>query len=156
NARRAIRGEIADETIFRHRARHRRPELKASRLSSGFANKCCGTRQYNAKFGEFPGLAFHLYDAGMLFDNNVVADRKAKPGALAGWFSCKERIEHSFPDLGRNAGAIVANSDFDTITEILCGRTKGRLIAFVAALRFALCRRVEAVRNQVEKYARNF
>src|SRR5262249_19840284 len=139
----AIRGEIADETIPRHRARHRRPELKASRLSSGFANKCGGTRQYNAEFGEFPRLAFNLYDAGMLFDNNVVADRKAKHGALACWFSSEEVIERSLPDVGRNGGGIVANSDFDTVAEILRGRAKGRLIALVvAALRFALCRRV--------------
>jgi hypothetical protein len=46
----------------------------------------------------------------MLLDNDVMADREAKAGTLASWLRREERIEQLFPDLGRNAGAVVANN----------------------------------------------
>ena len=73
----------------------------------------------------------------MLLDDDVVADRQAKSRALAGGLGREERIEHLFLHLGRNAGAVVADRDFDPVAEILGRRSKGRLIvaAIVSALR---------------------
>ena len=37
-------------------------------------------------------------------------------------FCREERIEHLFPDLVRNAGAVVTYSDLDFVAEIFCRR----------------------------------
>ena len=46
-------------------------------------------------------------------------ERQAEPGSFAGRLGGEKRIEHFLLDLGRNADAIVADPDFDAITEIL-------------------------------------
>ena len=55
----------------------------------------------------------------MLFHNDVMAHRKAKPGAFACWFGREKGIEYLLFDLRRDAGAIVADANFDPVTEIL-------------------------------------
>ena len=90
----------------------------------------------------------------MLFNDDIVAQREAEAGSLAGGFCRKERIEHLFLHLGRNAGAVVADSNFDAVTEILGPGNDGGLVApiyFCLALR----RRVEAVRDQIKQHPRD-
>src|ERR1700737_3853324 len=91
----------------------------------------------------------------MLLDDNVVTQRETKTGSLAGWFGREERIEHFFPHFGRNAAAVVANRDLDAVAEVLGRDGKGRLALVKPNLRLTPSSRIEAVRNQVEKHARN-
>ena len=43
---------------------------------------------------------------------------RPEPGALASRLGGEERIEHLVLHLGRNAGAVVANPDFDAVAEV--------------------------------------
>jgi hypothetical protein len=89
----------------------------------------------------------------MLLDDDVVTDGKPKPGALSSRLSREERIEHLFFDLGRDTRAVVANPDLHTIAEALGRGSEGWLA--IIHFRFALRRRVEAIRDQVEQRPRN-
>ena len=86
----------------------------------------------------------------MLLDNDVVAQRKAEARSFAGGLGRKERIEHLFLHFRRNTGTVVANPDFDAVAEALSHGSKLWLVVRSVAFRFALCRRVKAVRNQIE------
>ena len=81
----------------------------------------------------------------MLLHDDVVSDGKAKTGALASGFCRKERIEHLFLHLGRNAGAVVAYPNLNFVAEVFRRRRKSRLITISIIMLFALGRRVEAV-----------
>src|ERR1700682_4457924 len=90
----------------------------------------------------------------MLLNDDIVTQRKAEAGSLAGGFCRKERIEHLFLHCGRNSGAVVADSNFDAVTEVLGRDSEGGLVASIR-FRFALRRRVEAIRDQVKQHPRN-
>ena len=77
------------------------------------------TRQNNPKFGEHAGLGFDLYRPAMLLDDDVVTDGQTKPSPFTGWLGREERIEHLVLHLGRYAGAVVADADFDAVAEVL-------------------------------------
>ena len=81
----------------------------------------------------------------MLLDDDVVADGQAKPSPFSGGLRREERIEHLFLHLGRNAGAVVADPDFDAVSEVLGRGREDRLIVAAIGIRFALGRRIEAV-----------
>src|SRR5262249_16217492 len=87
----------------------------------------------------------------MLLHDDVVTDREPKPGSLAGRLGCEEGIEHLIPDLGWNPCAVVANPDLYEVAEVLRRSRKSRLIAISIVLLFALGRRIEAVRDQVQE-----
>ena len=53
--------------------------------------------------------------AAMLLGHDVVADREAEAGALAGRLGGEKRLEQFVPDLGRNAAAIVVDMDFEAM-----------------------------------------
>ena len=91
----------------------------------------------------------------MLLDDDVVTYRQAEAGTLSRWFGREEGIEHFFPHLGRNSGAVVADADLDLVTEVL-GRGSERWLA-VASVRlgFALRGGVEAVGNEVKERPRD-
>src|SRR6202008_2994151 len=78
---------------------------------------------------------------------------KSRP--FSGGLRRKEWVEHPLFDLRRDAGPVVANSDFDPIAQIFgdCGRS-GLVVAAIL-FRLTLRRGVEAVRNKVEKNARD-
>ena len=96
-----------------------------------------------------------LYRPTVLLDDDVVTDGQAKPSAFTGRLCRKERVKQLLLDLGRNAGAVVTNPDFNAIAEVLGCRSKRRLV--VASIRFGLTlrRRVEAVGDQVKQRPRN-
>ena len=87
----------------------------------------------------------------MLLDDDVVTDGQAKPGSLSGWFRREEGVEHLLLYLRRNADAVVANPDLHAVAEVFRRSSQSRLIAIAIALLFALRRRVEAVRDQVQE-----
>jgi hypothetical protein len=73
----------------------------------------------------------------MLFDDDVVADREAKPGALSGRFGGKKGVEHLVLHRRRNSSAVVADPDFHTIAKVFGGRSQGRLVVASIGFRFA-------------------
>ena len=81
----------------------------------------------------------------MLLDDDVVADGQAKPRALADGLGREERIEHLVLYLGRNAGAVVADPDFDAVAQVLGRGSKSGLVIAAICFRFALRRRIEAI-----------
>ena len=113
-------------------------------------------RQHDPEFGELAGLGVDLDRAGMLFHDDVVAERQAEAGSFAGRLGREERIEHLLLHLGRNAGAVVADPDLDPVAEVLRRGRKRGLVgrSSLAALRLVVG--VEAVGDQVEQHARDF
>jgi hypothetical protein len=91
----------------------------------------------------------------VLLGDNIVAEGEAKTCAFAGRFRCEEWIEHLVLHFGRNTAAVVANPDLDAVAQVSGRGGKRRLVA-ITHLGLALHRGIEAVRNQIEKYACNF
>ena len=54
----------------------------------------------------------------MLFRNDVETEGQAKTGAGAGRLGGEERLEYFRPDRFGNAGAVVADANFDARAEI--------------------------------------
>ena len=86
----------------------------------------------------------------MLLHDDIMTYGEAEPGPLSGRLGRKERIEHLLLHLRRDAGAVVADPDFHTITKIFGGRSQGRLVVASICFRFSLGCRIEAVRDQIE------
>src|SRR5262249_45269760 len=108
------------------------------------------TRQNNSHFGEL-GSRIDLYRSRMLLHDDVVSDGQAKASAFPGRLRREEGIEHLFPDLGRNAGAVVANRDLYAVAEAFRRSRESGLIAVAVILIFAFGRRIEAVGDQVQE-----
>ena len=87
----------------------------------------------------------------MLLNNDIVADGEAKAGAFSRRLSCEERLEHFFFHLRRHTGAIVADSDFHTISKVFGPGRKRRLVVAIISLCSAPGRSIEAVCNQIKK-----
>src|SRR5215831_12655694 len=122
-ARAAIGNRAADPAMALMKSRRRMPspgmqDRSNSRMEIETSDEHRGPRQNDPDLGEFSGLCLDLDDAGVLLDDDVVADREAETGALPAWLGGEERIEHLVFHLGRDAGAVVADPDFHTITEV--------------------------------------
>ena len=91
----------------------------------------------------------------MLLDDDVVTNGQAEPSPFTGRLGRKEWVEQLLLHLGWDAGAVVADPDFDPVTEVLGRGGKRRLVAATIRFGFALCRRVEAVGDEVEQRPRN-
>ena len=115
-------------------------------------SRCClchcrpvSARQSNGELGKLAELAGDSNRAAMLLGNDVVADREAKTGALAGRFRREEWLEQLVFNLGRNAGAVVAYADLDRIAEILRGHLQSRLEVRIISLPLAFGGRVKPI-----------
>ena len=84
----------------------------------------CFARKNDPDLSELARLRIDLDRPRMLLHDDVVSDGQTEARTLTGGFCREEGIEHLFPDLGRNAGAVVANPNFNFVTEV-----------FVAAVR---------------------
>src|SRR5262245_2414510 len=92
----------------------------------------------------------------MLLHNDVVTDGEPKPGSFSSRLRCEEWVEHLVFHLGRDAGPVVPNPDFHSIAKAAGRGRKGWFIAIAISLvGFALCCRIKAVRDQVEKHPRD-
>jgi hypothetical protein len=91
----------------------------------------------------------------MLLGDDVPADREAEPGALAGRLGGEERLEQFVPDLGRDAGAVVAHPDLDRVAEIARRHLQHRPEVGRDAVALALGGGVEAVAEEVEQHPRH-
>src|SRR5262245_32336225 len=91
----------------------------------------------------------------MLLDDDIVTDGKPEPRAFSRRLRCEKRIEHLFFHLGWNAGAVVANPDFHTITKTFGRGSKGWHVVSAVRFRLAFGRCIEAVRDQIQKRPRD-
>src|SRR5262245_25904485 len=87
----------------------------------------------------------------MLLDDDVVADGEAKAGAFSGGLGREERVEHFFFHVRRDAGTVVADSDFHTIAKVFGRGRESRLVVATVSLCSASGRSIEAVCNQIQK-----
>ena len=111
-------------------------------------------RQNDLELSETPGLRLDIDAAAMLFYDDVVAHRQAKPGTFARRFGREERVEYFLFDLFRDSGPVVANADLNLVSEVLRRSGKHRLEA-ITDFRFAFRRGVESVRYQIEQDPRD-
>src|SRR5215468_7120037 len=87
----------------------------------------------------------------MLLHNDVVTDGEAEPGSFSCRLCCEERVEHLFFYFRWNTRAVIPNPDFHTIAKASCGGHQSWFIAIAISFG-SLCRRIEAVRDQVQKH----
>src|SRR5262249_32905950 len=106
------------------------------------SDECRSARQDNPDFGEGTRLCFDLDYTPVLFHDDIVTDREAKASAFSRRFSREERVEHLFLHVGRHTGAVVADSDFNTIPQSFGRCREGRLVIAAVCLRSALGRRM--------------
>src|SRR5437868_10742167 len=100
------------------------------------------TRQAQDELGELPRLAVDRDRPAMLLRDDVVADREAEAGALAGWLGGEERLEQLVAVLGRDAGSVVAHLDLDRLAEVARRHLQGWIASGLP------CRRIEAIPEQ--------
>jgi hypothetical protein len=90
----------------------------------------------------------------VLLGHDVVTDREAKAGALAGGLGGEERREHLCLHVRRDTHTVVADARLDLIPEVARRHPQDRTInpADLAVL-LAFLRGIKAVSEQVEKHA---
>src|SRR5262249_15635227 len=86
-------------------------------------------RQAYRELGEFAGFAVDRDRAAVLLRDDVVADRETEPRPLAGRLGREKRLKQLVPDLGRDAGTVVAHPDLDRLAPIAGRHLEGRPIA---------------------------
>ena len=59
-----------------------------------WAEQCAAAGKYDPELGKLTGSGANVDRAGMLLDDDVMADRQAKPGTLARRFGREEGREH--------------------------------------------------------------
>src|SRR5262249_50792287 len=101
--------------------------------------------QDDPDLGELARLCIHLDCTAMLLDNDVMANGKAKAGALSGRFGREKRVEHLFFHVRRHTGTVVADSDLHTVAKIFGRGREDRLVVGTISLRAAPGRSIEAV-----------
>jgi hypothetical protein len=87
-------------------------------LRKRFSDECRSARQDNPDLSELTRLRIDLDGARVLFHDDIVTDRKAKTRAFSRGLSREERLEHLFFHVGRDAGAVIADTDFHMIAKV--------------------------------------
>src|SRR5262245_1508400 len=120
-------------------------------LRERFSDECRSARQDNPDLSELTRLRIDLDGARVLFHDDIVTDRKPKARAFSRRLGREERLEHLFFHVRCDAGAIIADNDFDTVAKVSGRGHKSRLILAAIGLCSALGRSIETVCNQVKK-----
>src|SRR5215472_15021548 len=107
--------------------------------------------QPHGELGELADFAVNGDRAAMLQGYDLIADRQAKPGALAGRLGGKERLEQLLPMFPGNADAVVAHPDLDGITHFTSRDLQDRAIRAVAVVA-TLIGGIEAIADEVQEY----
>src|SRR5258706_4845997 len=79
------------------------------------------------KLRELPTCGRDVNSTAVLLHDDVVRHRETKAGSFTGWLGREERVEHLLLHFGRDAGAVVANANFDSGTKVLRGGPEGWL-----------------------------
>src|SRR5262245_8675107 len=91
----------------------------------------------------------------MLLHDDVVTNGEPEHGTFSGILRCEERVEHLLLYLRWDTRAVVRDPDFATTAQAPCRGRQGRFIAISISLGSTLCCRIKAVRDQVQKHARD-
>ena len=67
----------------------------------------------------------------MLFNNNIVAQRKSQASAFTRWFSGEEGVEDTFQQIVRNSDAVVAYGYPNYVLISFCENRYNRIIVVV-------------------------
>src|SRR5713101_2820847 len=111
-------------------------------------------RQYDLELSKKSRLRLDIDAAAVLFHDDVVAHRQAKPGTFARGLGCEKRVEYFLFDLFGEAGPVIANADFNLVSKVL--RRSGKYwLEAVTGFRFPFRSSVEPVRYQIEQDSRN-
>src|SRR5215471_2415744 len=99
--------------------------LLASRRPKAVVKSGVAPQPYR-ELAVFADLAVHGDAAAMLLRDDVVGDRQAEAGALAGRLGSEERLEQLVPNVGWYAGAIVSHTDLHRLPGVACGDLQRR------------------------------
>src|SRR5262245_50818914 len=119
--------------------------MSAKGQRADVSDELSGTRQNNSDFCELTRLCIDFDSTSVLLDDDVVADGEPQSCPFSSWLGRKERLEHLFFHVGRDAGAVVADSDLHTIAEAFGRGRESWLVVSPINLRRAPGCRVEAV-----------
>src|SRR5262252_11059216 len=108
------------------------------------------SRQPHGELGELADFAVNGDGAAMLQGYDLIADRQAKPSALAGRLGGEERLEQLLPMFPGNADAVVAHPNLDGITHFTSRDLQDRTVLAVA-LAAALVGGIEAIADEVQE-----
>src|SRR6516164_3447715 len=106
-------------------------------------------RQGDRELSKCSGLGLDVYSATMLLDDDVMGHGEAKAGPFPRRLGGEEGIENLRSHLRRDAGAVVANPDFDRFAQVPSGRTEDRLKGFVARFGLARYRSIKPIGDKV-------
>src|SRR5215469_4511683 len=109
------------------------------------------SRQPYRELGELADFAVNRDRAAMLQGYDLVADRQAEPGALAGRLGGEERLEQLLPMFPGNADAVVAHPNLDGITHFTSRDLQDRAIRAVS-LAAPLVGGIEAIADEIQEY----
>src|SRR6516162_2190723 len=120
---------------------------------------CCGlllAGQANDEFSELALTAVDFDCATMLLADDVIADRQAEPGAFTSRLARDKGLEQFVPDLRRDAAAVVAHPNFNSVAEIAGRYSQRRPKVRAGAVALPFGSRIKAVAKQVEKHPGHF
>src|SRR6516225_10239659 len=122
----------------------------ATQPASSHSSRHCmsASRQPHRELGEVADFAVNRDGAAVLLGYDLVADRQPKPGALAGRFGREEWLEQFLLVFRRNPGAIVTNSDLDSVAKV-AGRDLQDGAERTVVLKSTLVGGIEAIAYEV-------
>src|SRR5215468_4493503 len=80
-----------------------------------------------------------------------MADGKAETSTFSGRLGREKRVEHLFLHVRRHSGAVVADSDFNTVAKVLGGGRERWLVVATICFCSASARGIEAVCNHIQE-----
>jgi hypothetical protein len=95
------------------------PPRQAHAHDAASAILAVSARQPDSEFSELPDPAIDGDRAAMLLGHDVVADREAEPGPLAGRLCREKRLKQLVLDLRGNACTVVPYRDLDRISDLV-------------------------------------
>src|SRR5215470_2140248 len=113
------------------------------------------TGQSNDKLGELADPAVDGDRAAVLLRHDVIADREAEAGSLAGRLCREEGLKELVLDVGSNSNAIVTNADLDCIAEIPRRYLQSWLEIRIASFPLVFGGRIKAIAEQVQTHPRD-
>src|SRR5262245_55683365 len=113
------------------------------------------SRQPHRELGERANFAVDRDRAAVLLGYDLIADRQAKPRALASRLGREERLEQFVPVFRRNADTIVTNPNLDAFAKVARRDLKDRAETAIAP-KATLAGGIEAIAYQVKKHASQF
>src|SRR6516165_8650508 len=108
-------------------------------------------RQAHGELGELADFALDRDRAAVLQGYDLIADRQAKPGALAGRLGGEERLKQLLPVFRSDADPVVAHANLDSIIDLASRDFQDRTVTAVT-LAVTLVGGIEAIADEVQEH----